>query len=175
MNQKVSVLILHSSVTSQIEKLATEMKDEFILAGYQVELTDNLRDVSEEALASYDLVCVGTEQGNRDLLNLAGLFDHPNLAAFASCRSSLFSLRKKAEKSNARISDLALFPVKKGLISSLNSWITYNKYGDSNPDHKGFDMYPFGISDEELERARDFAKNLITQLVIRQEAHLVYS
>lgn len=175
MNQKVSVLILHSSVTPQIEILAREMRNEFLQKGYEVHLTKDVSSVSHLKISSFDLVCIGTEEGNRGLEDATKLFSHPQVAAFSSCRRSLLHLRKKADKENARISDLALFPVKQGKLYPLASWLKRHMYGKGNPDFEGFQMFPFGIPDEELGRARTFASNLARQLVIQQESALVYS
>lgn len=175
MNQKVSVLILHSSVSHQIEKLAGEMKDEFIQQGHDVHFTDDISGLSETELGAFDLVCIGTEKGKQGYAHATRLFAHPQLAVFSNSRRSLFSLRKAADKENARISDLALFPVQKGLFYPFRAWTNYRKYGNSNPGFEGFNMYPYGVPDEELGRARDFAKNLCRQMSIQQESKLVYS
>ncbi|MEM6805713.1 MAG: hypothetical protein AAF696_30220, partial [Bacteroidota bacterium] len=69
----------------------------------------------------------------------------------------------RADKVAAKIAHLALFPVKKSFFHPFVSWINMMIHAKDNPQYPGFDMYPYGVSDEELDRVHEFARSIAQQ------------
>ena len=172
MNHTGSVLILHSSVTNQVEAIAKEMAQMLSSRGLKVVLSSKPGAFSREEIESFDLLCLGTENGNTSFRNETEIFGHERVALFASSRRSLFHLRKRADKLGARIVNLALFPIAKSPFYSLNSCLGSILHAEAGHDYPGFEMHPFGINEEESERIGDFSKSILRQFAIEPEAVL---
>ncbi|MEM8892627.1 MAG: hypothetical protein AAGD28_31890 [Bacteroidota bacterium] len=172
MNHTGSVLILHSSVTNQVEAIAKKMAQSLSTQGLKVVLGTSAADFSREEIEAFDLICLGTENGDTSFRNETEIFAHERVALFASSRRSLFHLRKRADKLGARIVNLALFPIGKSAFYSINSWLGSFLHAEAGHEYPGFEMHPFGINEEERERIDDFSKSILRQFAIEPTAVL---
>ncbi|MEL6256598.1 MAG: hypothetical protein AAFR87_31645 [Bacteroidota bacterium] len=172
MNHTGSVLILHSSVTNQVEAIAQEMAQILGSRGLKVVLNSSPGEFSREEIEAFDLVCLGTENGDTCFRNETDIFAHERVALFASSRRSLFHLRKRADKLGARIVNLALFPIGKSVFYPIGSWLNTIFHVEAGNDYPGFEMHPFGINEEEYERIGDFSRSILRQFSIETEAVL---
>ncbi|MDW3648095.1 MAG: hypothetical protein R8P61_13590 [Bacteroidia bacterium] len=172
MNHTGSILVLHSSVTNQVEAIANEMAQILSSRGLKVVLSSSPDEFSREELAEFDLVCLGTENADSNFRNETEIFAHERVALFATSRRSLFYLRKRADKLGARIVNLALFPIGKSPFYAIGSWLNSILHVEAGPEFPGFEMHPFGINEEESERIGDFSKSILRQFAVEPEVVL---
>ena len=131
--------------------------------------------VPEEVLKrDYDLICIGSptwwfypampivsfleSPGARQLL------ENKRFAVFAVCRAiwwhNLRQVKKMAQKQGGTFVDGAAFCFDGGYIRSELSFISYLKNDADLGRFWGFKIYKFGVSDEGIAMAKEFAREL---------------
>ena len=131
--------------------------------------------VPEEVLKrDYDLICIGSptwwfypampivsfleSPGARQLL------ENKRFAVFAVCRAiwwhNLRQVKKMAQKQGGTFVDGAAFCFDGGYIRSELSFISYLKNDADLGRFWGFKIYKFGVSDEGIAKAKEFAREL---------------
>jgi hypothetical protein len=141
--------------------------------------------VPEEVLAGdYDLVCIGSPTW---WLNPAmpivsflqtpdakRVLDGKRFAVFTVCRkiwwNNMRRVKKMAKKQGGEFVDGAAFCFQGSDLQSALSFISFMK-NDANLDRFwGFKIYPFGVPEEGISRAKDFARQLSGELTKADEA-----
>lgn len=136
--------------------------------------------VPEEILKrDYDLICIGSptwwfypampivsfleSPGARQLL------ENKRFAVFAVCRAiwwhNLRQVKKMAQKQGGIFVDGAAFCFDGGYIRSELSFISYLKNDADLGRFWGFKIYKFGVSDEGIAMAKEFARELGSRLL----------
>ena len=131
--------------------------------------------VDEQALAqNYDLICIGSPTwwfypalpvGSMLKSESAPpLFDARRFAVFTVCRAfwgaNLRSVKRLATKAGGRFVDSAAFVFQGNQVRSMLSFINYLQNGENRDRFWGYRIYPFGVPDEGIERAKSFANRL---------------
>ncbi len=136
--------------------------------------TGQIRVPEEILTRQYDLICIGSPTWwfypampiGSFLKSPAArqLLENRRFAVFAVCRkiwwTNLRLVKKLASKQGGRFVDGAAFCFEGGYIRSEMSFISYMR-NDANLDRfLGFKIYKFGVSDEGIARAKEFAQEL---------------
>ncbi len=131
--------------------------------------------VPEEVLKrDYDLICIGSPtwwffpaMPIVSFLESSGakqLLENKRFAVFAVCRAiwwhNLRQVKKMAQKQGGTFVDGAAFCFDGGYVRSELSFISYMKNDADLGRFWGFKIYKFGVSDEGIARAKEFAGEL---------------
>jgi hypothetical protein len=122
----------------------------------------------------YDLICIGsptwwlhpampiTSFLRSD--DAGRLLDGVPFAVFAVCRkfwwNNLRLVRSRAKKRGGKFTIGAGFCFQGGQVRSMLSFLNFLQTGENRSRFWGFEIYPFGVPAEGLERAREFANRL---------------
>ncbi len=134
----------------------------------EIEFDESLLD------GDYDLVCIGSPTWwlhpalpivsflKSD--SAARLLNGRSFAVFTVCRAlwwnNLRVVRKLASRAGGRIVDSAAFCFQGNQVRSMLSFISYLKNGEDRDRFWGCRIYPFGVPEEGLEKAKSFARGL---------------
>lgn len=136
--------------------------------------TGKIRVPEEILKRDYDLICIGSptwwffpampivsfleSEGAKQLL------ENKRFAVFAVCRAiwwhNLRQVKRMAQKQGGTFVDGAAFCFDGGYIRSELSFISYMKNDADLGRFWGFKIYKFGVSDEGIARAKEFARGL---------------
>mgnify|MGYP001823761348 CR=1 FL=1 len=136
--------------------------------------TGRIRVPDEVLKRDYDLICIGSptwwffpampivsfleSEGAKQLL------ENKRFAVFAVCRAiwwhNLRQVKRMAQKQGGTFVDGAAFCFDGGYVRSELSFISYLKNDADLGRFWGFKIYKFGVSDEGIAKAKEFAQGL---------------
>ena len=136
--------------------------------------TGEIQVPQEVITGDYDLVCIGSPTWwQKPAMPVASflkspeadrLLDRRQFAVFVVCRklwwNNLRCVKKLAKRRGGTYVDGASFCFKGSALRSVLSFISYHENGANLDRFWGFKIYEFGIPEEGLERASDFAVSL---------------
>ena len=142
-------------------------------------------EYEESALGQeYDLICIGSPTWwFYPALPLATflkseaaaeLLGERPFAVFTVCRkfwgANYRSVKKWAGKAGGKFVDSAAFVFQGNQVQSMFSFLSYLQSGENRERYLGCKIYPFGVTEEGIAKAKSFAETLTEQLKTGSEA-----